>query len=172
MSRSARESKITCYRCYLTQDPLLIFSVRTVLSISCKYMVQSSTICKRVKENLVFAGGRSRDYVSIASTRLVMGRQHQNLIHLRQAAMNARRKNKSHKARDRRHISRTLLTTCSRSPTSNYGQLNPPLHLVPSDQMAGPISHLTARGTWSDTLRRIMSQRTRSWTHVLGRSRV
>jgi len=167
------KGKITCHRCCLTQsDPLLIFSVCKVLSIS---RVTHGTIehdrCTKEKN----CGERSRDYVRIASTRLKswdgLGRQHQNLVHLRQVAMNARRTNKSHKARDRRYMSRTLLTTHFRSPTSNYGQLNPPLQLVPSDQTAGPISHLTARGTWSDTLRRIMSQRIRSWICVLGRSR-
>ena len=152
---------------------LLIFSACKVCLFSRKHTVQSSTA--RVQKNLFFVGGRPRDYVRIASTRLKSWdggrRQRQNLVHLRQAAMNARRTNKSHKARDRRRMSRTLLTTRPRSPTSSYGQLNPPLQSIPSDQMTGPISRLTARGTSSDTLRRIMTQRTRSWTCVRARSR-
>jgi hypothetical protein len=134
--------------------------------------------CNRVpqerREDSFFVRGRSCDYVRIASARLRSWdgpRQNISLIHLCQTAMHARRRNKSHKVCDHRHASQTLLTIHSRSPMSSYGQLNPPLRSTPSDQMADPIGRPTARPTWYDTLRQMVSQRTRSWTRVRGHSR-
>ena len=53
------------------------------------------------KEESIFRMVRSCDYIRIASTRLKSWddprQEHQNLVHLHPTAMNARRKNKSHK---------------------------------------------------------------------------
>ena len=136
-------------------NPSMVFSARGICLFS-RISVHGTVEyykCGMQKNGFLCEEDRS-DYVRIASTRpkswdgLGTARgSHQNLIHLRQAAMNARRRNKSHKACDRLHVSRTLLTVRSRFPTSSYGQPNPPLQPVPSGRTLDPTSRLTAQGT-------------------------